>query len=81
MTLADWKDIATILGIAIALLTYLTNSYFQFRNKRIENLKRYFDAYEKLFDANGFIMSNLKELEEGTYKRNTEDREAENIPM
>jgi hypothetical protein len=78
MTLADWKDIATILGIAIALLTYLTNSYFQFRNKRIENLKRYFDAYEKLFDANGFIMSNLKELEEGTYKRNTEDREAEN---
>jgi hypothetical protein len=77
MILADWKEIATILGIPIALLTYLTNSYFQFRNKRVENLKRYLDAHEKLLEADGFIMSNLKELAEGTYKRNAEDRESE----
>ena len=45
MTLSDWKDIAIIAGIVISVLTYITNSYFQFRNKRIENLKRYFDAH------------------------------------
>jgi hypothetical protein len=48
MTLNDLKDIALILGIIISVMTYITNSYFQFRNKSIENLKRYFDAHDKL---------------------------------
>lgn len=77
MTLVDWKDVATIFGIAIALLTYLTNSYFQFRNKGIENLKRYFDAHDNLFEKDGFIMSNIKEFEAGTYKRDTTNEEME----
>lgn len=77
MTLADGKDIATIVGIVVAVLTYLTNSYFQFRNKRIENLKRYFDAHDKLFEANGFIMAHIKEFEADTYKRNITNQDAE----
>lgn len=77
MTLADWKDVATIVGIVIAIITYLTNSYFQFRNKGIENLTRYFDAHDKLFEADGFIMVNIKELEAGTYTRNTADKDME----
>lgn len=77
MTLSDWKDVATIVGIVIAVLTYLTNSYFQFRNKRIENLKRYFDAHDQLFDADDFIMANIKELEAGTYKRDPTDKDME----
>lgn len=77
MTLADWKDVATIIGIVIAVLTYLTNSYFQFRNKGIENLKRYFDAHDTLFDADGFIMANINDFEAGTYKRDTTDKDME----
>ena len=77
MTLADWKDIATIIGIVVAVLTYLTNSYFQFRNKRIENLKRYFDAHDKLFEADGFIMAHIKEFEAGSYKRDLNNEETE----
>jgi hypothetical protein len=77
MTLADWKDLATILGIVVAVLAYVTNSYFQFRNKRIENLKRYFDAHDKLFETDGFIMSNIKEFEAGTYTRDTNNQDME----
>ena len=77
ITLSDWKDIAIILGIAISVLTYITNSYFQFRDKSVENLKRYFDAHDKLFEEDGFIMLNIKELEEGIYERNIENKEME----
>ncbi len=77
MTLTDWKDLATIVGIVIALLAYLTNSYFQIRNKNIENLKRYFDAHDKLFEPEGFIMSNIKEFEGNSYKRDTSNTEME----
>lgn len=77
MTLAGWKDVATIIGIIIAILTYLTNSYFQFRNKGIENLKRYFDAHDKLFETDGFIMSNIKAFEAGTYNRDTSNEDME----
>ena len=77
MTLSQWKDIAIISGIVVSVLTYVTNSYFQSRNKNIENLKRYFDAHDNLFDEDGFIMSNIKELEAGTYKRDLENKEME----
>lgn len=69
MTLADCKDIAVIIGIIIAVLTYITNSYFQFRNKSIENLKRYFDAHDALFEKESFLSENLLALENGTYTR------------
>ncbi len=77
MTITEWKDIATIIGIIVAVATYITNSYFQFRNKRIENLKRYFEAHEKLLEADGFIMLNIQEFEAGTYNRDTRNIEME----
>ena len=73
MTLAYTKDIAIIVGIIIAILTYITNSYFQFRNKRIENLKRYFDAHDALFEEESFLSKNLLALEKGTYTRDITD--------
>ena len=69
MTLTDFKDIAVIIGIIIATLTYITNSYFQFRNKNIENLKRYFDAHDALFEKESFLSENLLALEKDTYTR------------
>ncbi len=77
MTLADWKDVATILALFVAVITYVTNSYFLFRNRRIENLKRYFDAHDKLFEKDAFIMTNIKAFEANIYKRNIDDEESE----
>ena len=77
MTLAEGKDIAIIAGIVVAVLTYVTNSWFLFRNKRIENLKRYFDAHDKLFEPDGFIMLNIKAFESGTYTRDYSNEEME----
>ncbi|HEY4837650.1 MAG TPA: hypothetical protein VIH72_03530 [Candidatus Acidoferrales bacterium] len=71
--LTEWKDIATIVGIIGALLTYGLNSWFQFRSKRIENLTRYFDAHNQLFEERGFIRKHIKELEANDCKRDAED--------
>ena len=77
MTLSECRDLAAIGGIVVAVLTYLTNSYFQFRNKNIENLKRFLDAHDKLFEVDGFIMMNVKALETAAYKRDSSDSEME----
>jgi len=77
MTLQNWKDVATIAGIVVASLTYATNSYFQIRNRRIENLKRYFDARNRLFEPEGFLMSNLGAFEADIYVRKLNDQESE----
>jgi len=75
--LSDWKNIAIIMGIFVSVLTYVTSTYFLLRDKKIENLKRYFDAHDKLFENDGFILSNIKELEVDTYKRDLNDKEME----
>ena len=84
LTLSQWKDIATITGIVIAfigmviaLVTYFTNVCSLRQNRRIENLKSYFSVHDKLFKENGFIMSNIKELEDGTYIRDQTNFDAE----
>jgi hypothetical protein len=77
MTLTDWKDVATIAGITISVLAYLTNSYFQIRTMRIENLKRYFEAHDRLFEEGSFIVTNIKEFEADTYKRDATNQEME----
>jgi hypothetical protein len=60
MTLSDAANISIISGIFVAVLTYITNSYFQFRDKRIENLGRYLEAHEKLFQKDSFLISVIK---------------------
>ena len=77
MTLSDARDIFTIIGVVIAVLVYITNSYFQFRNRRIENIQRFLDAHDRLFDEDDYIMSNIKEMESGTYKRELTNKEME----
>jgi hypothetical protein len=77
ISLTEVKDYAIILGIAIALVTYVTNSYFQFRNKGIENMKRFLEAHDDLFEDNRYLVQNVKSMEAGTYKRNLEDEAME----
>lgn len=77
ISLSDVKDYATILGIAVALITYVTNSYFQFRNKGIENMKRFLDAHDTLFEDDRYLVQNVKAMENGSYKRDKSNADME----
>ena len=77
ISISEAKDYATIIGIFVALLTYVTNSHFQLRNKRIENMKRFLDAHDVLFEENRYLVQNVKAMETGIYKRDYENSEME----
>lgn len=77
MSTSDMRDIATVCAAVIALLVFLFNSFFQLRNRRIENLSRFFDVHRRLFEKDGFIMSNLAGIEDGTISRSEFDDEQE----
>ncbi|MEW8201962.1 MAG: hypothetical protein AB2697_23095 [Candidatus Thiodiazotropha endolucinida] len=73
ITLTEVRNYAVIIGIIIAIITYLTNSYFQFRNKGIENMKRFLEAHGSLFEKGCYLVENVKAMEAGTYKRDREN--------
>ncbi len=58
MTLEGWRNIATILGTAIALTVYITNSIQQRRQRRVENALRFVAAHQRLWQTS-FIARNL----------------------
>src|SRR5205085_10476673 len=63
------RDLATVGAAVIALFVFLFNSVSTLRDRRIENLVRYFDVHRHLFEREGFILSNLAQLEAGTLVR------------
>lgn len=76
----DLDTIRTVimgLGTSVALITYITNSINNYRNKNIENIDRFLKAHDELLKDDGYIMSNLKEMEAGTFKRDQSDEEME----
>ena len=76
-TLEKVKDIVIIIGTIVAIAVYFINSYFQFRNRTLENIKRFLDAHDTLFTPDGYIMSNIREMENGTYKRDMNNQAME----
>jgi len=71
---SDWKDVATItaiLAFGVSAVTYVTNSYYQRRNLRVENLRRFFEAHDRLLEEGGFLMENLTALESDTFRSKT----------
>lgn len=77
ITLTEIKDVATIIGIGLAYMTYRSNSNLQARTKNIENMQRYFDAHDALFEADGYLISIIHDLENDTYVRDITDKEME----
>src|SRR5882724_11363231 len=76
-TLEKVMDIVIIIGTIAAIVVYVINSYFQFRNRKIENIKRFLDAHDTLFTPDGYIMSSIREMENGTYKRDRTNQQME----
>ena len=77
MTTTELRDLATVCGAAIALAVFLVNSFFQFRNKRIENLSRFIEAHKRLFTDDGYILRNIGAFNSGAIERNPSDHEME----
>jgi hypothetical protein len=76
MTLDDYRNIAVIGGVIIALIVYITNSYYQYKQRVSDNALRYIGVHEKLFN-NEFLASNIRAMDLGTFKRDTTDDKSE----
>ena len=68
MTLEDYRNIAVISGVIVALIVYITNSYFQYKQRISENAMRCMDLHDKLFE-NKFLKCNLTAIENGMFER------------
>lgn len=76
MNLEEYRNIAIILGVIVALIVYITNSYYQYKQRISENAIRYLDVHSKLFE-NDFLRSNIKAMENGDFKRDISDEKSE----
>ena len=75
MTLEEWTQSTTIVGVIVAVITYLTTSLAQSRQRSIDAAIRYWDCHSGLFSPDSYIHANLKAMEAGTYKRDESDSE------
>jgi hypothetical protein len=76
MVLDDYRNIAVIGGVVIALIVYISNSYYQYKQRISDNALRYIEVHEKLF-LNEFLAKNIRAMELGTFKRDTTDVKSE----
>ena len=76
LSLEDWQYIAVIAGVVVALIVYLTNSYFQYKQRVSDNAFRYFEVHDKLF-RNEFLANNIQAMEQGIFKRDITNAESE----
>lgn len=74
--LDEWRNIAVIAGVVIALVVYITNSYFQYKQRVSDNALRYIEVHEKLFQ-NEFLAMNIQAMEQGTFMRDTANADSE----
>ena len=75
MSIEDYRNIAVIFGVVVALIVYITNSYYQYKQRVSDNALRYITAHEKLFQ-NEFLIENSAAMEDGTFTRNLNDRKS-----
>lgn len=77
MTSSDLRDYATVVAAVVALLVFSINSMSLLRNRRIENLARYFEAHHRLFEPGGYMASNIGPIEAGRLVRDHADEPME----
>ncbi|MBL9148534.1 MAG: hypothetical protein JNM94_07550 [Phycisphaerae bacterium] len=77
MTTSELRDIATVVAASVALLVFIVNSLSARRTRRIENLARFIESHERLFDPDGYISRNIVALNDGTLVRDASNAEME----
>lgn len=76
-TLQDYANFSVIWGVVIALVVYITNSFYQYKQRISENAIRYMDVHTKLFEHE-FLSKNIQAMENGTFERKSEDEKSFN---
>jgi hypothetical protein len=67
------RDYATVVAATVALLVFMVNSYLHTRHERIENIARFVQSHRRLFAPDGFLASNLKDIDANELKRDRSD--------
>jgi hypothetical protein len=69
MSSSELRDYATVLAAMVALLVFILNVVSQMRNRRIENITRFNQVHQRLFDDNGYLARNLNAMASETLNR------------
>lgn len=77
MTSDELRNYATVVAAMVALLVFIVNSYLLVRNRRIENVSRFIEAHDRLFDRDGYIFRNIAAFDPGELKRDITDPQME----
>ncbi len=59
----ELRNLATVVAAGVALLVFIVNSSLAKRNRRIENVSRFIEAHQRLFDNDGYIYANLAQFD------------------
>lgn len=77
----SWASIAsslfTIAGVVIAICVYKKNTRDQARQRSIDNATRYLTAHNKVFEVGSYLRTVVKDMEDGTYVRDIENKDLE----
>ena len=73
-TLEEYRNLAVIGGVVVALVVYITNSYFQYKQRVSENALRYMKLHDRLFE-NEFLKDNIQAMEKNEFKRTDNDEQ------
>jgi hypothetical protein len=76
MSSSDLRDYATVVTATVALLVFALNTWSQIRNRKIENLARFIEAHQRLFNEDGYLAQNIAAIE-----RRALVRDADNAAM
>ncbi|MBX3352889.1 MAG: hypothetical protein KF684_08130 [Phycisphaeraceae bacterium] len=75
----ELRNYATVVAALVALLVFMVNSYLLVRNRRIENVARFIEAHDRLFDRDGYIVRNISAFDAGELKRDHANPQMEGL--
>jgi hypothetical protein len=77
MSSDELRNYATVVAALVALLVFVVNTWSQNRNRRIENLSRFNQVHQRLFNDNSYLARNIAAIENGTMRRDINDPDSE----
>lgn len=77
MSSSELRDYAAVVTAAVALLVFVINSFSQVRNRRIDNLARFIEVHQRLFEWDSYLTQNIIAIEAGTLVRDRQNVEME----
>jgi hypothetical protein len=77
MTTSEMRDIATVVAATVALIVFIVNSIWGRRARRLENLARFIESHQRLFERDSYLRINLARLSRDDLVRDPADQAME----